>query len=59
MENGTVNRAVEQVTVAGNFYDLLTRVVCVGNDLRFGLPSSGGAFAMPSVLVDEVDISGE
>lgn len=59
VENGEIRKAVEQITVAGNFYELLKRVICAGNDLRFDMPGSRGTFGMPSLLVEELDVSGE
>lgn len=58
IENGKITRPVEQITVAGNFYSLLKDIECVGSDLRFDMPSSGGTFGMPSILVRELPVSG-
>ena len=58
IEDGKVTKAVEQITVAGNFYNLLRDIECVGNDLLFDTPSAGGTFGMPSVLVKALPISG-
>ncbi|MDR1540528.1 MAG: TldD/PmbA family protein [Clostridiales bacterium] len=59
LENGKISKPVEQITVAGNFYDLIMNIIAVGNDLRFDMPGASGAVGMPSVLVKELKISGE
>lgn len=58
IENGVITRAVDQITIAGNFYQLLQNVTAVGKDLRFDLPSGSGTVGMPSVLVSEMNVSG-
>jgi PmbA protein len=58
VEGGKVTRPVEQITVAGNFYDLLKNITAVGNDLRFGPPGVGGAVGMPSFAVKGLRVSG-
>ncbi|MFR1759129.1 MAG: TldD/PmbA family protein, partial [Christensenellaceae bacterium] len=50
--------AVEQITVAGNFYELLNRIVSVGSDLTFGLPGSS-CVGSPSLWIQSLDIAGE
>lgn len=54
VENGKVGQAVEQITVAGNFYRLLEAVEAVAEDLYFGAGGTGS----PSVLVRGMDIAG-
>jgi len=58
IEDGKCSRAVEQITVAGNFYELLMDIEAVGNDLYFDFPSPSGTFGMPSILVKGLPISG-
>lgn len=53
--NGRIARAVEQFTVAGNFYALLRDVEAVGNDLLF----EGSPVGSPSVLVGALNIAGD
>ena len=48
-------RAVEQFTVAGNFYALLENIVAVANDLLF----EGSPIGSPSVAVKSLNIAGE
>ena len=52
---GKCVRAVEQFTVAGNFYTLLKSITAVGNDLLF----EGSPVGSPSVAVGELNIAGE
>ncbi len=58
IENGTKIHAVEQITVAGNFYEWLNNITVVGNDLKFDMPSRTGTIGAPSVLVKSIDVSG-
>jgi len=57
IENGKKSRPVEQITIAGNFYEVLKNITAVGNDLRFGSMMHDG-LGMPSVLVDGIRVSG-
>jgi PmbA protein len=57
IEDGKVGRPIEQITVAGNFYELLKNIETVGNDLRFRSLGRGG-MGMPSILVNGLRISG-
>ena len=58
IENGKKGRPVEQITVAGNFYEVIKSIVAVGNDI-INLPSGEGEFFTPSVLVSSLAISGD
>lgn len=55
VEGGKIGRPVEQITVAGNFYELLRTIEGMADALYF---SSGGIGA-PSVLVRGMDIAGK
>jgi PmbA protein len=57
VENGKIVKPVEQITVAGNFFELLKNIETVGADLRFH-PMGGGGIGMPSVLVSALSIAG-
>ena len=57
VENGKIVKPIEQITVAGNFYELLKNIETVGADLRFHSLGVGG-IGMPSVLVNGLNISG-
>ena len=54
IEDGKLTFPVEEVTVAGNFKDMLKGIEMVGNDLRFR-----GKVAAPTIKVDRMMISGE
>ncbi len=53
IENGAIARPVNQITVSGNFHELLNDVVELGNDARFT-----GSCTSPSLRVRELSISG-
>ena len=55
MKGGKKTRAVEQFTVAGNFYQLLKDILAVGSDLQF----EGSPIASPAVYVREISVAGE
>jgi len=57
IEGGKIARPIEQITVAGNFYELLKNIQTIGSDLRFQSMGKGGV-GMPSLLVDGLSISG-
>jgi len=57
VENGKIAKPVEQITVAGNFYEVLKNIQAVGSDLRFHSRGNGG-IGMPSILVDGLRVSG-
>lgn len=55
IENGKKTTPIEQITVAGNFFNLLKDIEEVGNDLKFPMSSIG----CPSVIVKELSIAGK
>lgn len=57
VENGQMTRGVNQITVAGNFYDMLKEIGAIGNDYLTSL-TEAGAFVAPSVFVEQLVISG-
>ena len=54
IENGKKGRPVEQITVAGNFYELLKNIAIIGNDLRFYQN-----FGLPSIAVNGLKVAGK
>ncbi len=58
IENGVEVKPVEQITIAGNFFDLLNEVEEIGSDIKFDL-GGGLTIGSPSVLVRSMNISGE
>lgn len=58
VEQGRVVRPVDQITISGNFFDLLARIEAVGTDRRQAPVFSYGMYT-PSVLVGEIDVAGK
>jgi len=58
IENGKITRPVNQITIAGNFFEMLNNIELVGNDLKFILPKSG-YMGSPSLKVNSLAISGK
>ena len=54
IEDGKLAFPVEEVTIAGNFRDMLRGIVMIGNDLRFR-----GRIASPTIKIDRMMVSGE
>lgn len=55
VEGGKIVKPVEQITISGNFIDLLRRIEGVGNDIKLVSDS----FYTPSVLVEFLDVAGD
>lgn len=55
IKDGKKDYPVEQITVAGNFFDLLKNIEEVGSDLKFPMSSIGS----PSVKINELSIAGK
>ncbi len=55
VKNGKKDQPVEQITVAGNFYQLLKNIRAVGSDLTF----PGSPIGSPSVDVGEIAVAGK
>ena len=55
VKNGRKDQPVEQITVAGNFYQLLKNIRAVGSDLCF----PGSSIGSPSVDVGEIAVAGK
>ncbi|WP_291653869.1 TldD/PmbA family protein [Clostridium sp.] len=55
IKDGKKDYPVEQITVAGNFFDLLKGIEDVGSDLKFPMSSIGS----PSVKIAELSIAGK
>ena len=55
IKNGKKEYPVEQITVAGNFFDLLKNIKLIGNDLNFPISSVGA----PSVIVEGLSVAGK
>ena len=57
VKGGKVAEAVNQITVAGNFYDLLMGIEAVGGDLEFHAPGAS-CFGSPSLLAKGLSVAG-
>ena len=57
IEAGKVTTPVNQITVAGNFYELLKDIEAVGGDLDFHAPGTS-CFGSPCLLVKELSVAG-
>ena len=53
IEDGQLTHAVEEVTIAGNFREMLRHVTAIGNDLVFR-----GAVASPTLRIDGMTLAG-
>ncbi len=58
IEGGKVKEAVNQITVAGNYFALLKNIICVGSDLEFGFPGTS-CIGAPSVIAEGLTIAGK
>ena len=54
VKNGKREKPVEQITIAGNFYEMLKAVRAVGSDLTF----PQGAYGSPSIDVGKLSVGG-
>jgi PmbA protein len=59
VKKGKVIRAVEQITIAGNFFQLLENIEYIGGDFKLGMPSGCSCFGSPSIIIKELSIAGE
>ena len=55
IRNGKIDRAVNQITIAGSFLELLREIEAVGSDLTFG----ASHFASPTLLVRGLSVAGK
>ena len=55
IRNGKIDRPVNQITIAGNFFELLRNIRAVGSDLEFNT----GRFSSPTLLVDGLSVAGK
>ena len=52
--SGNISRPINQITIAGNFFELLKNIEDIGDDLKFVLPGTG-YFGSPSITVKSLD----
>lgn len=58
IKEGKIHRPINQITIAGNFYELLKDIEIIGNDLIFGFPS-GSYFGSPSIKISAISVAGD
>ncbi|KNF08125.1 TldD/PmbA family protein [Gottschalkia purinilytica] len=58
IENGEITRPINQITIAGNYFEVLNDVDEVSNDLDFILPS-GGYIGSPSLKIKRLSVAGK
>jgi len=58
VENGKIAKPVEQITIAGNIYQLLKDIKAIGSDLKFEAVGIGGSLGSPSIFVENISVSG-
>lgn len=57
IEGGVIKHAVKQMTIAGNFFELLKNIEAVGSDLEFCYIQMGGNCGSPSLLIKELAVT--
>jgi len=57
LEAGEIVKPVEQITVSGNFIELLKDVIGIGDDLEMGSPGRGH-IGSPSLLIKSLSVGG-
>ncbi|MEK3800827.1 TldD/PmbA family protein [Peribacillus sp. FSL H8-0477] len=57
IEGGVVKHAIKQMTIAGNFFELLKKIEAVGSDLEFCFIQMGGNCGSPSLLIKELAVT--
>lgn len=58
IEEGEKSSSVDQITIAGNIYDLLNEIEEIADDLKFGFPG-GSYFGSPSIRIKSISVAGE
>ncbi len=58
IKDGQIERPVEQITIAGNFLEMLKEIEVIGEDLKMSIPGSSHIGA-PSLKITSLDIAGE
>ncbi|MBF4695615.1 TldD/PmbA family protein [Fusibacter ferrireducens] len=58
IQNGKLDKPVSQITVAGNYFEMLKEIDMIGNDLKFTI--MGAAYTgSPTIKIKKLSISGE
>jgi len=56
IEGGKITRSVNQITISGNYYELLMDIEEFASELRFGM---GGGIGSPPVRIKKLSVAGE
>lgn len=59
VSDGEIQKPVDQITISGNFFKLLRSVISVSDDLYFDPPSGNGIIGSPSLLIENICVSGD
>lgn len=57
VKNGKKDRGVNQITIAGNFFDMLKDIVAIGNDYMVNY-TENGVYIAPSIYIKNLVVSG-
>lgn len=57
IEKGQISKPICQITIAGNFYDLLVNITAIGNDTKFSFPNMN-YFGSPSIKINSLTVAG-
>lgn len=59
IRDGKRAEPIKSFTVAGNFFDLLKQIERIGNEIKWGMPTSFTVFGSPNVLVRGISVAGK
>lgn len=59
IKNGKVETPVTQMTIAGNFYELLNSIDSIGSDLDFAKGYGGGYVGSPTLKINRLSVTAE
>lgn len=59
IRDGKRAEPIKSFTVAGNFFDLLKQIECLGNEVKWGVSGSLTMFGSPDVLVRGMSVAGK
>lgn len=59
IRDGKKAEAIKSFTIAGNFFELLKKIECVSNTVKWGIPTGFCVFGSPAVLVRDVSVAGK
>jgi PmbA protein len=59
IEKSEIIRPIDQITISGNLFVMLKNISDVANDLYLNPPSAQGSIGSPSILIQDMSISGD